>query len=85
MQYVSKEVFKERLRQNAKWGIQRHDLGKWLAILVEEVGEVSQAMQPLLGLTSGKETDAQDLYNELIQVAAVAQAAAEQLREESLK
>ncbi len=34
----------ERNRQNAKWGQQDHDAYTWLAILSEEVGELSQAI-----------------------------------------
>lgn len=72
-------VIKERSSQYAKWGRQRHDLGTWLAILVEEVGEVAEAMQK--GLVSEKDTDASNLLKELIQVAAVAVAIAEQVKE----
>ncbi|XJZ25977.1 hypothetical protein ACF5W4_11245 [Bacillota bacterium Lsc_1132] len=79
---VNNDILVERQEQNKKWGFQRHNFGKWLAILTEEFGEVGQAMQPLLGLTTTKPTDAQDLYEELIQLAAVAQAIAEQVREE---
>jgi NTP pyrophosphatase (non-canonical NTP hydrolase) len=75
-------VKNERTRQNALWGKQRHSLGKWLSILGEEFGEVAEAMQPLMGLTTTKETDANDLEKELIQLAAVAVEIAEQLREE---
>lgn len=71
----------ERKRQISIWGKQYHDNGTWLKILVEEVGEVAQAMQTDLGW--GKNTDASDLYRELIQVAAVACAMAEQIKEES--
>lgn len=74
------DVNKERNRQNAKWGLQRHNYGTWLAILGEEFGEVCQAMQS--GMVSQKNTDADDLYEELIQVAAVAVAIAEQVAEE---
>lgn len=77
---VNQDIFLERMRQNEKWGIQRHEMGRWLAILVEEVGEVAQAMQD--GMISQKETDANNLYLELIQVAAVAAAMAEQVKEE---
>ena len=73
------EVLKERERQNAKWGWQRHDYGTWLMILVEEVGEVAQAMQKQKGW--GKDTDSDDLFTELIHVAAVATAIAEQVKE----
>lgn len=75
------EILKERERQNEKWGIQRHNIGVWLAILGEEFGEVCQASQSYLNLVSAKETDADDLYKELIQVAAVACAIAEQIKE----
>lgn len=73
-------VEKERFIQNAKWGRQRHSHGDWLKILIEEVGEVAQAMQT--GKGWGKDSDADDLYKELIQVAAVAIAIAEQVEEE---
>jgi NTP pyrophosphatase (non-canonical NTP hydrolase) len=78
---INKDVFSERVRQNEKWGNQRHTYGSWLAILVEEVGEAAQAMQVHWGW--GKPSDAQNLYEELIHVAAVASAIAEQVREES--
>lgn len=80
MEFVLHCIRNERQRQNSKWGIQRHEMTKWLAILVEEVGEVAQAMQQ--GMASQKETDADDLFKELIQVAAVAAAMAEQIKEE---
>lgn len=79
---VSQEVFMERIRQNEKWGVQRHEIGTWLAILGEEFGEVCQAAQSRLGLVSVKETDADNLYEECIHVAAVASAIAEQIKEE---
>ena len=77
---VVKAIIKERDRQNKKWGKQRHDNGTWLMILGEEYGEVCQAMQAQMGW--GKETDANNLYTELIHVAAVATAIAEQIVEE---
>lgn len=82
MEFVMDCIVNERHRQNEKWGMQRHDLGKWLAILAEEFGESAQAMQPMMGLTSTKDTDKDDLFAELIQVAAVAAAIAEQIKEE---
>ncbi|PJN90728.1 hypothetical protein, partial [Bacillus sp. mrc49] len=60
----------ERFRQDALWGKQRHSYGDWLKILVEEVGEVAQAMQK--DQRWGKDSDASNLYTELIHVAAVA-------------
>ena len=77
---VLNQIVNERLKQDAMWGKQRHDHGTWLAILMEEVGEVAQAMQE--GLIHHKESDAGNLYNELIQVAAVATAIAEQVAED---
>ena len=77
------DIDNERIRQDVKWGKQRHDYGTWLTILVEEVGEVAQAMQT--GKGWGKETDANNLYTELIHVSAVAAAIAEQVYEETRK
>lgn len=54
----------ERIKQDAKWGIQDHDAKGWLPILTEEVGEAAKAMN---------ENDP-GLREELIQVAAVAMA-----------
>ena len=80
---VLDDIHRERNRQIVKHGIQRHDNGTWLMILGEEYGEVCQAMQT--GMDWGKETDADNLYTELIHVAAVAAAIAEQVYEESHK
>jgi hypothetical protein len=74
------DVGKERNRQNEKWGLQRHEHGKWLMILGEEFGEVCQAMQKELGW--GKDSDADDPYTELIHLAAVSVSIAEQIKEE---
>lgn len=41
----------ERARQDRKWGVQNHDVGKWSLIIVEELGEASE--QALLGSASG--------------------------------
>jgi hypothetical protein len=82
MQEVNNEVLLERLNQNEKWGLQRYHIGVWLAILGEEFGEVCQASQSYLNLVSSKDTDENDLFKELIHVAAVACAIAEQIKEE---
>lgn len=82
---VNSQVKQERHRQNGLWGVQRHPIGTWLAILGEEFGEVCQAAQMHLGLASCKETDASNLYEELIHVAAVASAIAEQYLEAEVK
>lgn len=77
---VNDDVLAERERQNEKWGLQRHPHELWLTIAIEEVGEVSQAIQASLGW--GKPTDASNLYEECIQAAAVFAALAEQVKEE---
>lgn len=74
---VLMDIDNERDRQDAMWGEQNHDYPVWLTILIEEVGEVAQAIQS--NKNWGKESDAHDLYKELIQVAAVATAMAEQV------
>jgi len=61
------DVLQERLRQFDKWGEQNHTDEIWLAILSEEIGEVSQA---LLHNKHGGHA-ARTLYKELVQVAAV--------------
>ena len=56
------DVCAERVRQNLKWGRQRHADEKWLTILQEEIGEVAKAI--LEGEKSQRDT-------ELVQVVAV--------------
>lgn len=80
LETVIGDVVLERHRQDKKWGIQRHSFLRWYAILGEEVGEVAEALQQ--GMKSAKNTDADDLYKELIQVAAVAVAFAEHVLED---
>ena len=54
----------ERRVQDLKWGSQRElDDKTWLAVLVEEVGEVARAIL---------ERDPDNLHEELVQIAAVA-------------
>ncbi len=40
---IFQSVIEERNRQDEKFGPQTHSRSKWLAILVEEVGEVAKA------------------------------------------
>ena len=77
---VLQEVKDERSRQNEKWGIQRHTPEKWLAITLEEIGELAQAMQK--GSVAHKPTDADSMINEAIQASAVLVSFCEQLLEE---
>jgi hypothetical protein len=58
-------VLAERTRQDAKWGQRTHAWGIWLTILMEEIGEASEAM-----LDTPKDRDR--VRAELVQVAAVA-------------
>lgn len=67
------KVENERIKQFKKWGNQEDlDWGQWLAILSEEFGEVGQALMPMMGITTIKDSDADDAFEELIQLAAVA-------------
>ena len=61
-------IMLERAKQIAKWGEQNHPSYTWLAILVEEVGELGQAMlhTEFGGYAKGK------VKTEAIHVAAVA-------------
>ncbi|KKL97669.1 hypothetical protein LCGC14_1832160 [marine sediment metagenome] len=40
---VLQAIRDERGRQDAKWGVQRHEANEWLAILMEELGEAARA------------------------------------------
>lgn len=40
---IFRDIWKERTRQDLKWGPQHHNPFKWLAILMEEVGEATRA------------------------------------------
>ena len=73
------DVQREREQQDQKWGEQHHAPAVWLAILVEEVGEVAKVVAET---TAGDDTMAQRwpaYREELVQVAAVAVAAIEAL------
>ena len=63
-------IKKERERQDKKWGIQNHNIFKWLAILSEEVGEVNK---------SALENNYQEVISELVQIGAVTVAMIESL------
>lgn len=73
------EVKAERIRQVEKYGKQVHTPEQWLVITMEEIGEMAQAMQK--GSQAAKPTDADSLFKETIQAAAVLVASAEQLLE----
>ncbi|KKN66943.1 hypothetical protein LCGC14_0466230 [marine sediment metagenome] len=65
---IFETIQKERQRQEDKWGQQNHDNYRWLAILTEEVGELSQSIlhDEFGGRAAGM------TRTELIHVAAVA-------------
>lgn len=67
------DVLVERGRQDAKWGEQNHHPIDYLAILVEEVGELAQAA--LKARFEGDDSDR--IREEAVQVAAVALAIVE--------
>lgn len=74
-------IIEERHSQTTKWGVQTLGYNEWMSILMEEVGELAQAVNSTT--ETGKHTDADNMLEEAIQVAAVAKAIAEQLiREE---
>lgn len=76
-------VGRERLRQRAKFGIQRHDFPVWMTVLGEEFGEACQAIlrsREDLPPTQ-RAVHLNHARNELVQVAAVAVAAIEHLNE----
>lgn len=81
---IFEEVKAERVRQDKKWGEQHHNVEKWLIIIMEELGEASEAAldafphSKLIGSVERKHN--LDRYRkELIQVAACAVAAIESL------
>ena len=74
-------VEKERGRQLKKWGPQTHTSAEWMAILMEEVGEAAQAVCQIW-IDGGP---AEDVMEELVEVAAVAEAAYVDLSEKRLQ
>ena len=60
----------ERIRQQEKWGEQRHSWPEWIAILGEEFGEAAKAAVDLYWFHEG--ANIESLREELVQVAAVA-------------
>jgi NTP pyrophosphatase (non-canonical NTP hydrolase) len=74
---VCGEVMDERRRQDAKWGKSSDRPAPPLSVLVEEVGEVANAMLTLSSAEEGGLRIVNELRTELIQVAAVAVAMVE--------
>ena len=67
------EVEQERINQIGKWGKQEMPLAEWYLILAKEVGEVAKAIQEHDGSYN-------EIYDELIQVAAVSVQIAEAIK-----
>lgn len=72
------DLLKERQRQNRLHPYEL-DLPFMFTVLSEEVGEVAEALQAHYKIPGVKDTDKDNLYQELIEVAAVAVRMAERL------
>jgi NTP pyrophosphatase (non-canonical NTP hydrolase) len=59
------DIVEERNRQKSLWGRQEHSLPRWLAILMEEVGEAANAA------LHDEEFGPDPFYEEIVHVAAV--------------
>lgn len=80
---VIADILKERIRQQKKWGKQSFTPPEWLVILGEEVGEANRAALEAHFPFYGKQGDLKALRSELIQVAAVAMQAVEDIDQKS--
>ena len=80
LEHVLQLVRDERLRQDAKWGVQHQlDVCLWMTILGEEYGEACQAALDSRPHSRTGQQTIDDYCAELVQVAAVAVAALEDL------
>ena len=70
-----KSLTEENKRQLLKWGVQNHTLPEWLMYLVEEVGELANAISEFM-YRGGK---SEDIYDEAIQAATLAVKIAEMI------
>ena len=84
--YYIEAIKGERVNQDNKWGLQNHSPIEWLAILTEEVGEVSKEALEYHFHKVYKDTGQLQRYEkELIQVAAVALAMLESLQRNEMQ
>jgi len=84
LEEVFEAIKAERQHQDDKWGVQAHPINPmWSAILSEEVGEASQAL--LGAIYHPNSLTRSHLFEELIQVAAVATAWAQKVRANQVK
>ena len=69
------DVIHERVRQEARWGVQEHTSDRWNAILGEERGEIEHAINEAQAYIDKAERVPQpivdNLYEELVQTVAV--------------
>lgn len=78
-------IQQERINQLEKWGVQKHAPVEWMAILMEEVGEVAREVTEMHFSQDGysfykQDSERQERYKkEIIQVAAVCVAMLESL------
>lgn len=70
---VLERVIRERIRQDATFGVQNHDMAYWNVILTEQVGQMSQAV---CDMRWGGKPDT-EVAKQAVQVAAVAVAVVE--------
>ena len=85
---LNRDVLNEIELQKNKWGEQNHYPEKWLAILMEEVGEASRATleaYPVKKQLKSRLFWLKEYREELIQVAAVAISAIDSLERNELK
>ena len=75
-------ILAEQNKQVVKWGLQNHHPHVYNSILVEEVGEVAQAI--LQTEFEGQKKTWDDVIEELIQVQAVAQSMIESINRNQL-
>ncbi len=79
MQKILEEIAKERKRQDEKWGEQNHSPIEWIAILTEEVGEISKEALEFHFKHKKPKKSLANYRKELIQTAAVTVAMLESL------
>ena len=69
MLFWRRDIFNERQKQDIKWGEQNHSDEWWMLILVEEIGELAEAMlDAQFGMSPDKTTD---VRKELVDAVAV--------------
>lgn len=73
------EVRTERERQDQRFGVQDRSLPHWISILLEEAGEAAQHVNDIELALLGSPSKVTELRTELLQVAAVAVAAVENI------